>query len=347
MNLGYLSKACGKLKNDSRDDEFLVSRIIFLTTYGPKINIAKLIDEDKLAERICQNLSRHAKTITNPKKPQDPNPMQDMALVESLKLLFNLTHFCPDRNGAFSPSLQHILVLVSKGPISSSKPLDPPVSQLVNALINLDLKNKDNIATLFPKSTPNMYLDCFVEILDKSTRAYKDNELEQLVSPLLTLFRVLYEIGPDDVKAQMRKVILPSNVDRDEPLGRAQTLASRLLHLSTNPTTPNIRDHASGLLFELSDKDAGSFVRNVGYGFASGFLFSHNIAIPANAMEAYSAGGSERVSQESHNLEGTINPITGQFIDKEKKVEIDMTDEEKEREAERLFVLFERFVSIS
>ena len=34
VDLGYESKACAKLKNDSRDDEFLVSRIIFLTTYG-------------------------------------------------------------------------------------------------------------------------------------------------------------------------------------------------------------------------------------------------------------------------------------------------------------------------
>lgn len=85
-------------------------------------------------------------------------------------------------------------------------------------------------------------------------------------------------------------------------------------------------------------------MRNVGYGFASGFLFSHNISVPASAMEAYSASGSERVSQDSQGIEGRINPITGQFVDREAKVEIDMTDEEKEREAERLFVLFERWV---
>lgn len=39
-----------------------------------------------------------------------------------------------------------------------------------------------------------------------------------------------------------------------------------------------------------------------------------------------------------------INPITGQYVSKEEKLPDlkDMTDEEKEREAERLFVLFER-----
>ncbi|CAG8953904.1 hypothetical protein HYFRA_00010865 [Hymenoscyphus fraxineus] len=340
VDLGYMSKACGKLKNDSRDDEFLVSRIIFLTTYGTTIDIAKLIDEDQLAEYICQNIGRQAKIIVKPKKPADP--MQDMALVESLKLLFNLTHFCPQRKAAFSPALQHILVLISKVPISSSKPMDPPVAQLVNALINLDLKHKDNVSTLFPKATPNTFLDCFVDILEKSTKVYPDSEIEQLVSPLLTLLRVMYEVAPKEVKTQMRKVILPSNTDRDQPLGRAETLPSRLLHLSTNPIIPQTRESASSLLFELSDKDASKFVQNVGYGFASGFLFSHNIPLPANALEAGSTSSNERASQDGQNLEGKINPITGQFLDKEEKVEIDMTDEEKEREAERLFVLFER-----
>lgn len=41
--------------------------------------------------------------------------------------------------------------------------------------------------------------------------------------------------------------------------------------------------------------------------------------------------------------EKDINPITGQYVSSEKQPDFkDMTDEEKEREAERLFVLFER-----
>jgi hypothetical protein len=40
-----------------------------------------------------------------------------------------------------------------------------------------------------------------------------------------------------------------------------------------------------------------------------------------------------------------VNPITGQRRDKEEQVQVEeMTQEEKEREAERLFVLFERYV---
>ena len=101
-------------------------------------------------------------------------------------------------------------------------------------------------------------------------------------------------------------------------------------------------------MFELSDKDATSFVRNVGYGFASGFLMTHDLPIPANAAEGWSTGQNgeqaEDIAEKVTNVDGNeINPVTGQRRDME-PVDMgpEMTDEEKEREAERLFVLFER-----
>jgi hypothetical protein len=348
IDLGYESKACNKLKNDNRDDEFLVSRIIFLTTYASNVDIEKLIDQHHLAENICVNLSRHAKQyVTKQKKVKELDPMEDMALVESLKLMFNLTHFCPQRSGSFSPALPHILMLLCKRPISSSKPLDPPIGTLINALINLALEQKENVQTLFPKSTPYANVDRLVEILEKSTRIYTDDDLEHLVSPLLTLVRKIYEIGPKDVQRHMQKLLLPSNEDRTQPLGRAESLSSRLLRLSTNPTTPQVRESISSLLFELSDKDARSFVQNVGYGFASGFLFQHNVPIPENALEAWSTSSGSEGSHPgaSHDSHKPLNPITGQTLESEPLIdEPDMTQEEKEREAEKLFVLFERYV---
>ncbi|KAE8445986.1 hypothetical protein EG329_012625 [Mollisiaceae sp. DMI_Dod_QoI] len=349
VDLGYEQKACNKLKNDSRDDEFLVSRIIFLTTYGTKIDIEKLIDQYRLAENICLNISRHAKQfVTKQKKVRELDPMEDMALIETLKLMFNLTHFCPHRASAFSPALPHLLIILTKRAISSSKPLEPPIGPLVNSLLNIDLENKDNKATLFPKSTPYITVDRLIEILDKSIKAYRDEELEQNVSPLLTLLRKVYEIAPKDVQVHTQRALLPSEEDRKKILGRGTTLPSRLLRLSSNPTTPQVRESISSLLFELSGKDAKNFVQNVGYGFASGFLFQHNVPVPENALEAWSTSDSEsshaRASQDSkQDLTARINPVTGQFLENEDKIEMpEMTNEEKEREAEKLFVLFER-----
>jgi len=39
VGLGYEDLACKRLRNDSFDDEFLVSRVIFLTTYGTNIDL--------------------------------------------------------------------------------------------------------------------------------------------------------------------------------------------------------------------------------------------------------------------------------------------------------------------
>ena len=65
-------------------------------------------------------------------------------------------------------------------------------------------------------------------------------------------------------------------------------------------------------------------------------MMNNKIEVPKNAAEASSStrdGGAD------------VNPVTGQRWSAEDKQKADlpeMTEEEKEREAERLFVLFER-----
>ena len=363
IDLGYELKACNKLKNDDRDDEFLVSRIIFLTTYGSNVNIEKLIDQYHLAENICINISRHAKLfVIKQKEDKELDPMEDMALIESLKLLFNLASRCPQRSIAFSPALPYILLILQRRPISSSKPLEPPIGSLVNSLLNIPLETKGSDSKLFPKDIPLINVDCLLEILRKGMTVYEDDDLEQLVSPLLALIWKVYEIAPKDIQCHMRDAVLPSDEDRKQVLGQTESLSGRLLRLSTNLSTPSLRKSISLLLFEMSGKDARALVQNVGYGFASGLLLQQNIPIPENALEAWSTSESEgsgasvgnRITQENGASKesqkpitgkGSMNPITGQRKEFETKVEEpEMTQEEKEREAEKLFVLFERYV---
>ncbi|KAF3903942.1 Synembryn-A [Orbilia brochopaga] len=90
----------------------------------------------------------------------------------------------------------------------------------------------------------------------------------------------------------------------------------------------------------LSDSHAGKFIRNVGYGHASGYLMMRGIPVPPDML---SEAGHATDASGRH-----VNPITGQYLDDEQTATAGleglegMTDEEKEREAERLFVLFER-----
>ncbi|KAJ0373243.1 hypothetical protein COL26b_008602 [Colletotrichum chrysophilum] len=335
VDLGYEDKACKKLKSDSFDDEFLASRVIFLTTYETNIDLLGLIQKHGLAETVVEQLGKHAKLLAKGQNKSPVDPMEDMALNEILRLLFNVSHFCSSEASAFTASIPHIIALLWKQDISPKKPLDPPFNSLVNALLNLKLEDEDTQSSIYPKNEPKKVSERLIELLDLSLKAYTDNELEQLTTPLVGVLRRVHDGAPEEVKKYIRTTLLPTEEDRKEVLGRGTSLTSRLLRNSTNPMTPQLRDAISHLLFDMSDKDASKFVENVGYGFASGFLFQNNIPIPANASEAFSSGDGQR----------HVNPITGQFIDKEKDVDVpEMTEEEKEREAERLFVLFERQV---
>lgn len=72
-------------------------------------------------------------------------------------------------------------------------------------------------------------------------------------------------------------------------------------------------------------------IAQVGYGNVAGFLFNKGIVTgPPSSGEA----------SNSSDPGPQINPITGAI--EEERAEIEMTEEEREREAEKLFVLFDR-----
>ena len=117
-------------------------------------------------------------------------------------------------------------------------------------------------------------------------------------------------------------------------MGRGDTISARLLNLTTEVLAPKARVVTGQLLYELSDQSSGKFITNVGYGYASGFLISNGIPVPPEALD------------KTAQLNGTpINPVTGQTLEAEERDQkplSEMTDKEKMREAEKLFVLFER-----
>lgn len=349
VDLGYGPKAADRLKNDNQDDEFLLSRILFFLTYNTKIDFDVLIAQHKLADSINQHIARHARNFSKSGlRKSVSSPIQDMAMVETLKLLFNITYYYPHQVAKFTSSVEPVINIVLHHPLPNP-PLQPPITYLLNALLNLDLKAAEKktpmgrearSTPLFPYSDPESVVDKLVSIFDAAIRVQPEKELDQAAAPLCTLLRRMYELATPQMKSWMRWLLLPNPKDRDKPLGQGDTLSSRLLRLSCSPNLPTLRGNISSLLFELSDKDARKFVNNIGYGFASGFLMSQNIQIPATAMEAGSNGSGNDTEA------GTdVNPITGQRRSAEERdapKHIEMTDEEKEREAEKMFVLFER-----
>jgi hypothetical protein len=313
---------------------------IALTTYDHQVSPLAAATATKGYQK---HISRHSKQFSKGKKKKLAQ-IDELALSETLKLLFNLNNYYPHKVEALSPSIPNILKILSLVEIPTP-PLQPPVNFLVNALLSLDLEAKKgkHFATnpLFPKLDQNCNVDKLINILDQAVAMHKPEDLETLAVPLLTLLRKIYAFAPEGPRQYMEWLLLPEDDDRDRPIGESNTLSSRLLRLSTSPVAPKLREGISTLMFELSGSDANAYVRNVGYGFAAGFLLSHNLPVPESAKDAYSTGSSKTREQGV-----PVNPVTGQRLDAEPAdTGPKMTREEKEREAERLFVLFERCVA--
>ncbi|KAF7679901.1 hypothetical protein GT037_001552, partial [Alternaria burnsii] len=334
VNLGHGPHAAEKLKEDSIDTEFLAARILFLTTYNANLDYAQLVRENQLADSINAAITRHAKRYSKSASRRNEQPMEAMALSETLKLLFNIIHHKQDLASLFAPSIPKVFkILVRRG--IPSPPLSGPTRELVNILLHLDIENEQGREGLFPSFDSEVNIRHLIKILDQALIVYPPKELDETVTPLLTLIHRIYTIAPAEIASTMEKLLLPTTEERDRPLGKSDTLSSRLLNLSTSALTPSLRNGISMLLWKLSHEDPATFVHNVGYGFASGFLMSNNIQMPEELVKEHAPESGE---------EGIpINPITGQRLDKEEQVQMEpMTQEEKEREAERLFVLFER-----
>ena len=80
VDIGYAPKAAERLKIDDRDDEFLISRIMFLLTYNTRVDFEELVDDTHLADSINQHVARHSKAFASKsaRRKSDVTPMQDM-----------------------------------------------------------------------------------------------------------------------------------------------------------------------------------------------------------------------------------------------------------------------------
>lgn len=328
----FAPRACQKLEGEDFDGEFLNSRVLLISTYDPNLDLNDLLDNWNLADRIIDNLARHAKKMDS--KQVNGDPMQDMALIETLKLVFNVTHHRPEKASLFTPAIPHLAALLFKDDVSRTAPLNPPVGFIINGFLNLDISEPKSQEFIHPEEDPEKVVVRLIAILDAAIRTTPDNELDASVSPLIGLIKTIHEHAPDSSKSLIREKLIPTDEDRKDVLGKGDNLSAKLLKNYNNALAPNTRNMIQHLFFDLSEKDASKFVENVGYGLASGFLFQNNIPVPASVSGE---------NDEATSSKKPVNPITGQFIEDEKPVDMpEMTEEEKEREAERLFVLFER-----
>ncbi|KAJ8078211.1 hypothetical protein PM082_000417 [Marasmius tenuissimus] len=122
------------------------------------------------------------------------------------------------------------------------------------------------------------------------------------------------------------------------------------------------KESVGELLYAMCGQDVGVLCSKVEYGHVAGFLFEKGVMSAPDASNSTSATvtevtdegadeGSNRTGEEGGS-ETTfagpsetrqVNPITGTYVPETRSNPMDgMTEEEKEQEMEKLFVLFDR-----
>ncbi|TDL17549.1 hypothetical protein BD410DRAFT_729913 [Rickenella mellea] len=252
-----------------------------------------------------------------------------------------------ENKGAFDRAIARLtprISLSSHSPSRSSSPAprsaDPPTSAVTTMP-----KVLERASDLFDVSL-NHYFPGNIDVDDKSVldRAkMEDVELDDVLSPLTSLILRLC-VASDECRRLYRERIIPPTLDRTAPLEQRADTLGRCIRLMACIRHPRMQKVTGELFYIICESDAGMLSTQIGYGNAAGYLYSKNfLAPPATGPTTTTSSSSS--AQQVNGL--PINPITG-MVHKEPapSSEPEMTDEEKEREAEKLFVLFERLEKV-
>ncbi|GAA5992365.1 hypothetical protein JCM10908_000448 [Rhodotorula pacifica] len=171
--------------------------------------------------------------------------------------------------------------------------------------------------------------------------------VDEVLGPVMLLLRKLSMLS--EAQVAFRECIFPAHADRTLPLDRQPTLAGHLVRLMSSILLPNTAFGVGEFVYNLCDRSPEQLVRTIGYGNASGFLQNRQELIPpppveesdATAADASAANG----TSDGPAAPPRIDPITGAYETKRSE-EPAMTEDEKDREAVRLYTLFERMTRI-
>ncbi|KAL5040367.1 hypothetical protein BDV3_006531 [Batrachochytrium dendrobatidis] len=270
-------------------------------------------------------------------------------------------HAARDELGkSFTLLLAATIEIFTKTPLNPI-PLTPPHSHAINMMMNLPVKSLSK-TWFFEDDYSIVYKS--VDILTttlctvfpqraninsgKGRKEYEDEEeylaeidgtnVDQAIPPLLILMRS-WAKGDDGACQILKKLLMPKNIDRSKPLHHGTTVTNYMIWLMMTVTMLQIRDCVSELLFAVCKESMDELVAYVGYGNAAGFLMNKGLlgSTPSQSKPSQE----ESVADD----QAKINPITGEYIkpeDEHNEALENMTEEERERETEKLMVLISR-----
>ncbi|KAK4054160.1 hypothetical protein OIV83_001186 [Microbotryomycetes sp. JL201] len=178
------------------------------------------------------------------------------------------------------------------------------------------------------------------------------SKVEEILSPVLLLLRKVTLLA--EPAFLLKEALLPIDIDRSIPLDRRPDLIGHLIRLTSSIMLSNSAYGAAEVIYNLCERDPERLSQQIGYGNAAGLLQNRGELIPPPPPDERASSSTTTPTQSDSRSRQTsaadlssppkpINPITGAYDNPSSRDELaHMTDEEKEREAEKLYVLFDR-----
>ncbi|KAG6890774.1 hypothetical protein C0992_012747 [Termitomyces sp. T32_za158] len=227
-------------------------------------------------------------------------------------------------------TLDRALSVLSAGRRSLSR--SPPTN--TTASVNVVQRTYELMDTAFAHFFPGVVDVDDASVRDRARQELPDNSLDDLLSPLVVLLSRICA-ADEASRVRVRQLIIPDDLDRSSPLEGRSNLLGRCLRLMTSVYHSRLKDSVGEMLFAMCDSDASVLSALVGYGNVAGFLYNKGV------LSAPHAPSPTTSTYTPSTAAASINPITGTTNNPRQDLP-EMTDEEKELEAEKLFVLFDR-----
>lgn len=164
-----------------------------------------------------------------------------------------------------------------------------------------------------------------------------DVTLDDTLSPLVVLMTRFCE-ADETCRTRAREWLVPHDLDRSTSLEGRPDMLGRCLRLLGSVYNQRLKDSVGEMLYAICDSDASTLSSLFGYGNVAGFLFNKGVMSAPTPPDSSSSSGPQLTTASGE----TINPITGTTMPDTKPELPDLTEEEKEQEMEKLFVLFDR-----
>ncbi|XP_037538741.1 synembryn-B [Nematolebias whitei] len=332
---------------------FILRLLFLLSALRPDVRAA--LRKDCHAVRLLTEVLEHTLDVRwvstyeaacpDPQALPLPKENNERAM-EALKALFNLT-LSEARNEEddhqfrlIAAILRHLLMLKTE----TEEKTEEAHSHAVNLLNNLPMSCLDVLIDVPVQGGQEKYggknVDVVQVLLDfMEKRIDKGSNYKEGLTPVLSLLTEGSRCHRE-IRRYLKAQVLPPLKDVKNRPEVGSTIRNKLVRLMTH-VDMGVKQTAAEFLFVLCKESVDNLLKYTGYGNAAGLLVARGLLAGGRGETQYSEDENSD-TEEYKSAKPFINPITGHVEEPMPNPIEEMTEEQKEYEAENLAKMFDK-----